>query len=113
MPVPVVVEKIITTQGHLGSRIDSSGLKEQDMGPPGVKKLDEGAVPPLGPLWQTYRLAGDNSGTIATFGLDYEQSSAANFEVGIKTPYVELGLTSKATLQTPISLTFKLRWATA
>ncbi|CCF85189.1 hypothetical protein [Nitrolancea hollandica] len=112
VPVTVTLETITITEDGVAPvrchRIDIAGTETQQWTPVSLS-LAADAVPPLGPFETTYPLAGDRTGTIATYKYEYKQTSAAKLKVSIKTQAVELGVTSEAKLQSSISLTFKLK----
>lgn len=109
LPLTVAVEKLrVSGAGGSATRIDVSTLKGQHPAP-GLLLLDRGAVPPIGPLEQTYQLAGDPSGTPATYEYSYEQTRAPDVKLGVEAFGAKLGVEASATMKTTVTLTFELR----
>ncbi len=111
VPVSVVLESVVLSEpGSLPVRywrIDVGGLQDQHPAP-GVLLLTSDTVSPMGPLLQTYPLAGDTSASKATYSYKYTQTCAANLKIGVKVGKVELGMTAKSTMKSSVELKFKL-----
>ncbi len=112
VPLSVALERVVLTEP--GSppvrywRIDVGGLQDQHPAP-GVILLASDTRPPMGPLLQTYPLAGDTSASTAIYGYKYTQTCAANLKIGVKVGTAELGVTAKSTMKSSVELKFKLR----
>jgi hypothetical protein len=108
LPVRVAVEKLrVTDRGDSVHRVDVTPLEGAHPAP-GLLLLDPGALPAIGSLEQTYPLAGDPSGTPATYEYSYTQSRALDLKLGVKAFGSELKVESSATLEAAVSLTFEL-----
>ena len=80
LPVAVTAEKLRITQGGKQSvRIDLSEMQRSEDVAPGVLLLTSDARPAIGVLEQTYPLAGDPTGTPATY--TWAQTSRARRRV--------------------------------
>jgi hypothetical protein len=112
VPMSVVLERIVLLEpGSLPVRywrINVEGLKDQHPAP-GVILLAIDSIPPMGPLLQTYPLAGDTSASTATYSYKYTQTCAMNLKIGVKVDQVDLGVTAKSTMKSFVELKFKLR----
>ena len=109
LPVAVTAEKLRITQGGKQSvRIDLSEMQRSEDVAPGVLLLTSDARPAIGVLEQTYPLAGDPTGTPATYTWAYKQSKTQGLSVGIKAYGADLGLECSSTVESSIELTFKL-----
>jgi hypothetical protein len=113
LPLTVEVEEVVIRERdshHVRrQRVDIAGLQEQRPAP-GVALLDrEELRPVLGPRVQTYPLASDPTGTVATYGYTYTAPTTARCQLGLTAHGVNLGVTAESILTTSVTLTYELR----
>lgn len=109
LPLTVSVERVrVKKRGAtVGTRVNVERLADQHP-VPGILRLAPGARPKAGELEETYEIAGDTSGAIATYGYSYDQAKVPTVKLGVKAFGADLSVTCEATLETTVSLTFEL-----
>ncbi len=112
LPATVFVEKVVVLdRGTLishGYRIDVAGLHKQ-IYDPAVMLLAADAVPPLGTIERRYKLSGDLTGDIATYGYTFTRFRKRPLRLGIKAYGTELGLSVLSVMEKRMELTYELR----
>jgi hypothetical protein len=104
----VAVEELrVTQRGKTGSRIDITTLSRHRRAP-GLYLLAPGAVPAIGKYVDTYLLAGDPSGTPASYSYAYGRTRAPAVKVGVKAFGADVSLTCAATIDSNLSIAFEL-----
>jgi len=109
LPLTVSVERVRVQQrgATVGTRVNVERLADQHP-VPGILRLDPGSYPKAGEHEQTYEIAGDASGAIATYGYSYDQAKVPTVKLGVKAFGADLSVSCEATLETAVSLTFEL-----
>jgi len=109
LPLTVSVERVRVQQrgATVGTRVNVERLADQHP-VPGILRLDPGSYPKAGEHEQTYEIAGDPSGAIATYGYSYDQAKVPTVKLGVKAFGADLSVSCEATLETAVSLTFEL-----
>lgn len=112
LPVKAALEKIVVRQEGAKQarrcRLDLAGLRDTSPAP-GLLQLAADALPPRGPLVQTYPLAGDPTGTLATYTYSYEQEKPSSSQIGLDIPGVKLSLTAQSSMTSSVTVTYQLR----
>jgi hypothetical protein len=112
MPATVSVEKVAVLDRGIpishGYRIDVAGLRKQ-VYEPAVMLLAADAVPPLGIIERKYKLSGDSTGDIATYGYTFARSKKRSLRLSIKAYGTELGLSVLSVMDRSTELTYELR----
>jgi hypothetical protein len=58
---------------------------------------------------QTYPLAGDPTGALATYTYGYEQEKPSSLRIPLGVPGVKLSLTAKSSITSSVTVTYQLR----
>lgn len=112
LPVTATLEKIIVRRDGAEParryRVDLAGLRDASPAP-GLLLLAADALPPRGPLVQTYPLAADPTRTAATYVYSYEQDKPSSVQVGLSAHGVKLGLTAESSMTSSVAVAYRLR----
>jgi hypothetical protein len=112
LPVMAALEKIVVRQEGAEPtrryRLDLAGLRDTPPAP-GLLLLAADELPPRGPLVQTYPLAGDPTGALATYTYGYEQEKPSSLRIPLGVPGVKLSLTAKSSITSSVTVTYQLR----
>ncbi len=76
---------------------------------PGLLLLDPDAIPPSGDFVRKYPLAGDTSGSLATYKEKYSRKTKLKVNVGLKVKGVELGLSAASDFGSDIEIKYSLK----
>ena len=111
LPVTIVVERVSimnrgkpVSQGH---RIDVSGLSKQK-GNPGLLLLAADARPLFGRQEDRFELAGDTTGEIASFVVNYGRTRKLPVRIGVRAYGVDLGLSFQTAIERRVTMAYDL-----
>ncbi len=112
VPITVQLERISITGSAVPQvqrwRLDVAGVSDQHRSP-GPLLLTLDAVPPRGPVVDTYPLAGDPTDAIATFERAYRQAKTTRLSVGLKAKGIDLSITASSTMTSTVALQYTLK----
>lgn len=111
VPITIQLERVSVTDPTSPPiqrwRLDVAGLSDQHRSP-GPLLLTLDAVPPLGPVIDTYPLSGDPTDTVAMFERAYTQLHSTRLSVGFKARDIGLSVSASSTMTSTVRLEYTL-----
>jgi hypothetical protein len=110
LPVSFTVESgTVTKHGKVVGTARRAEMFSVKSGALGLLLLEKGKEPPIGDLVQSYPLAGDTSGAVATYEYTAEKAASRKMSLGAKVFGAELSIGTEITRNNQMVLTYGLR----